>query len=224
MTNDFSLLKQVVERLHTGVKYGKGQMVDQVLGAAEIAKTAGNPELEALALLHKSQEKKRISETQKPLTDDEIILLVDRALGEGKGAKVVDALKYMKTEPEDNDKAREQEMQLAWAAAAPELVKQMLMVEKIVNFETSLRVLEALRDDPKLDGVKPPEWHKNYYITRWEMVEVALKDASPELYDRAYRAGKEGTELASKLMPPERESWVERFKKDPSIAVGVYLD
>jgi hypothetical protein len=73
-------------------------MFDQVAGSAELASKQGNVLLTALAWLHKSQEEKRISQGQTPLTDEQIpVLLTQAGCTSEQMSQIVEALQFLKT-------------------------------------------------------------------------------------------------------------------------------
>lgn len=173
MTNKIEEIKEIAKKLHDGVTYGGGlKMYDQVMRCANIATTLDNPELTALAWLHKSQEVKRINTGVSALTDHQILTFA--------GHSVLLAIQEMNSldvlekalEKEGKAKAEIWDAMSEKAATLSPLAQQMLIVEKIANFQTS-------RDKPN------PDWsvtkHQEYLDTRWKMVE-ACRTSSPELF------------------------------------------
>jgi hypothetical protein len=102
------------------------------------------------------------------------------------------------SEPNEEDKTHEQiwNEKAEWAKTFSNEAKQILLAEKIANFE-------VFRDNPN------PEWelnrHKAYYETRMKVVEVC-KDSNPDLYKLALKTKEEGL---------KRIELAEKYKKDP---------
>jgi hypothetical protein len=213
--SDLNGIMDVVTGLHSDVEYGKGgQMIDQVKNCAKIAQqSTGNKRLEVVALLHKSQERKRIGKDKEILTDDDIRRLVTETIDQAASAEVIDALQYLKTEPEDKA------ILLNWARKSPPLAQGMLLIEKIVNFEASEEVLKELQRDPQAKVSKPPEWHLKYYEERIEVVEaVKSEELFPLLYQRARQSFERGTELAKSLIEKRQDP-----SSSPAAAEGLPL-
>ncbi|MBP5161336.1 MAG: HD domain-containing protein [Alphaproteobacteria bacterium] len=180
--------------LHKGVVYGAGaNMFDQVTRTAALLHTtsslAGRERTDAIcaALLHKCFEKNRIAEGQKPLTQQEIIDLA----GE-KVAAVIDELRSEPPEKKNQTKTEQWQEKAAWAKTLSPAAREILLAEKIVNFETS-------RDDPNKQ--KALSWHIEYFKTRMLMVE-AIKDTNPALYKEAVAVKDAGLK---KLKAPVRK-------------------
>jgi len=197
---------RVAERLHKSVPYGDGlSAFDQVKRCAEIAlNETGDLQLAKLALLSKSQKPKKVADGKtlplneiKELGDEKLVELVKLLGGEPSAAEKTDALWKAKID---------------WAKTLSPLAKQVLLIEKIVNFETS-------RDYPN------PAWssekHADYIRTRMQIVE-ACKDANSKLYalacktrDEALNALKnraESTQTQAEATSAE-QSWGDKFKK-----------
>lgn len=210
LTESFDPLKHirsVVTGLHSGVKYASGKMIDQVLSCEAIAKETGDTSLQAVALLHKSQEKVRISKGQKPLEDDEIRELVTTALPE-QAPEIIAALRDLKREPNDKDEIYTINKPLywqhlnEWAVESPSLVKGMLLIEKFINFKASADVLSLIKADPSNASkvAKPdPEWHKEYVATRMPIVN-SVGPAYPGLYTKIKGANAEVINLANTIL------------------------
>lgn len=78
-----------------------------------------------------------------------------------------------------------------WAKTLSPMAQQLLLAEKIVNYEVS-------RDRPNMK--KPLSWHKEYFETRQIMVD-AIKQASPMLYQIACKTKNEGMKrINAKMM------------------------
>lgn len=162
--------------LHKGVVYGAGaNMFDQVTRTAALLHTtsslAGRERTDAIcaALLHKCFEEKRIAEGQKPMTHEEVVALA--------GPEVAAIIAELRREPEDKNKSKMDQWKekAAWAQTLSPAAREILLAEKIVNFETS-------RDNPNTS--KALSWHIDYFNTRMLMVE-AIKDTNPALYKEA---------------------------------------
>ena len=170
-------------RLHQGVVYGGGMvMLDQVKGTTELVKNHSKLDGEdkeiavCAALLHKCFETKRIAEGIAPLTMEQVSQIA--------GPKVLSVIQELALEPEDETKTKMEQWQekAEWAKGLSPQAQEILLAEKIMNFETS-------RDKP--NPKKPLSWHQEYFQTRMLMVE-ALKDANPELYKIAAQTKEEG--------------------------------
>lgn len=171
------------DRLHNGVVYGGGMvMLDQIKGTTNFVKKYSNlmgDEKETAvcaALLHKCFEKKRIADSVSPLTMEDVKQIA--------GEKVLSIIQELATEPEDKNKTKlaQWEEKAQWAKGLSPQAQEILLAEKIMNFETS-------RDKP--NPSKPLAWHKEYFQTRMVMVD-ALKDVNPTLYNIALKTKNEG--------------------------------
>ncbi len=194
------------QTLHRGVYYGTNlDMYDQVRRCGEIAlEQTGDIELAKLALLHKSQDIRRIKDGKAlPLAT------IERDYG-SEMATLVKALSLEPLEPRDNKQALFA-AKLAWAKNLPPKAQQALMIEKIVNFETSLT-------HPRSDWAELQ--HADYIRTRMPIIE-ACKNASPALYSLACKLRDEGL---SKFGPAAasdplamaasgEKSWGDKYKK-----------
>lgn len=178
---EFESLIAEARRLHGGVTYGAGlSMLDQVMGTARLVDAHGTHDhgtAVKAALLHKCWEVKRLAEGVAPLTHDQI-----RAMA---GDEVLRVVSELGSEPEEDAAKSKDDIwreKSDWARALSMEAQEILLAEKIMNFETS-------RDRPN------PKWpltrHEEYYRTRMIMVE-ALKEANPALYDIAVRVRDEG--------------------------------
>ncbi|MBR4927276.1 MAG: hypothetical protein IKY98_03005 [Alphaproteobacteria bacterium] len=170
-------------RLHEGVVYGGGMvMLDQVKGTTDLVKkhsalTGEEKEIAVCAaLLHKCFEKKRIAEGVSPLTMDQVKQIA--------GAKVLSVIQELASEPEDESKTKVEQWKekAEWAKTLSPQAQEILLAEKIMNFETS-------RDKP--NPKKPLAWHQEYFQTRMIMVD-AVKDVNPQLYNIAVKTKNEG--------------------------------
>ncbi len=173
----------IAEKLHGGVVYGGGMvMLDQIKGTTNLVKKHSNlkgkeKEIAVLAaLLHKCFEKKRIAEGVAPLTMDEVKKIA--------GNQVLSVIQELASEPEDKNKTKlgQWEEKAQWAKGLSHQAQEILLAEKIMNFETS-------RDKPNPN--KPLAWHQEYFQTRMKMVD-ALKDVNPELYNIAVQTKNQG--------------------------------
>lgn len=173
----------IAEKLHGGVVYGGGMvMLDQIKGTTNFIKKHSNLKGEErevavlAALLHKCFEKKRIAEGVFPLTMDEVKKIA--------GDKVLSVIQELASEPEDKNKTKleQWEEKAQWAKGLSHQAQEILLAEKIMNFETS-------RDKPNPN--KPLAWHQEYFQTRMKMVD-ALKDVNPELYNIAVQTKNQG--------------------------------
>ncbi|MGL6076738.1 MAG: hypothetical protein ACRC8S_21500 [Fimbriiglobus sp.] len=186
----------VIRPLHSGVPYrGDQTMYNQVLATAVTAMEIGDEPLAALMLLHKSQEKSKVSPGMATLSDADI-----EKLTAPYGSVVIDALRALRTEPDDKAmKAagkNETEVWKAmadWAVSLPPLAQKVLLIEKAVNFNGSAQRLALFADMPELinvqkngkpDKTSQPDWHRDYVSTRMIQVE-AIAAASPDLYEAA---------------------------------------
>lgn len=93
--------------------------------------------------------------------------------------------------PDAEKKEREWLVKSVWAKGLSKEAKEMMLAEKIINFETSEKVVSKLLN-PRVSAeekakAKPVEWHKNYLRLRMMAVE-SVKDANPEMYKRAVRS------------------------------------
>lgn len=170
-------------RLHEGVVYGGGMvMLDQVKGTTALVKkhsalTGEDKEIAVCAaLLHKCFEKKRIADGVSPLSMEQVSQIA--------GPKVLAVIQELATEPEDENKTKVEQWKekAQWAKTLSPQAQEILLAEKIMNFETS-------RDKP--NPKKPLAWHQEYFQTRMIMVD-ALKDVNPQLYNIAAKTKDEG--------------------------------
>lgn len=100
-----------------------------------------------------------------------------------------------KAECPKKTKAEEWQEKAEWAKTLSPLAQQVLLAEKVVNYEVS-------RDRPNMK--KPLSWHKEYYETRQLMVE-AIKEASPELYKVACQTKAEGLKQINMRVMAEQQ-------------------
>lgn len=170
-------------RLHEGVTYGGGMvMLDQVKGTTELVQKHSTLDKEdkevavCASLLHKCFETKRIAEGVSPLTPEQIKQIA--------GPKVLSVIQELMTEPEDENKTKKEqwEEKAEWAKTLSPQAQEILLAEKIMNFQTS-------RDKP--NPKKPLSWHQEYFQTRMILVD-SLKDVNPELYKIAVQTKDEG--------------------------------
>lgn len=190
MTNAINQAKEIATKLHAGVVYGGGMnMLDQVRQTAELIEQ--NTILEnkdavvTAAWLHKCREIKRIADGQKPLS----IYDVKKQFG----TKVAQIVSELASEPDENPdftKTQLWEDKTKWASTLSKEAQEILLAEKICNFETSCN-----KPNPK----KEPAWHIDYFKTRMIMVE-ALKDVNPKLYTIARDLADKGTQIQQAKM------------------------
>ena len=178
------------EKLHSEVVYGGGLvMLDQVKGTTELVakNSALAPEDKEVAvcaaLLHKSWETKRIAEGVTPLTNADVAHIA--------GTKVAAVVAELATEPESEDKSKEDQWKekAEWAKTLSPAAQEILLAEKIMNFRVS-------RDKPNMK--KPLAWHAEYFKTRMLMVD-ALRDVNPALYREAVQTQTEGLDKINAL-------------------------
>lgn len=160
-------------KLHDTVVYGGGMvMLDQIQGTTNLVKKhsglKGKEKEVAVcaSLLHKCFETKRIAQGVLPLTMTQVEQLA--------GSRVLSVIQELSTEPEDEAKSKIEQWQekAEWAKNLSPQAQEILLAEKIMNFETS-------RDKP--NPKKPLQWHQEYFQTRMIMVDV-LKEVNPTLY------------------------------------------
>lgn len=95
------------------------------------------------------------------------------------------------TEEQKKSKVEEWTEKSEWAKTLSPMAQQLLLAEKIVNYEVS-------RDRPNMK--KPLAWHKEYFETRQIMVD-AIQQASPKLYQIACKTKNEGMKrINAKIM------------------------
>ena len=187
--------------LHDGVKYGRDQtMLDQVMRVAtlieERSKLTGEDKENAIAaaLLHKCFEAKRIK-SGVPMTEEEILAVSN--------PRVLSIIQELSTEPEDKSKSKvaQWEEKSGWARKLSTAAQEILLAEKVVNFETDARWAAAVvrsrvaaENGDKPDPYQPEpgskdslEWHREYIQTRTIMVDT-LADVSPRLFVAARKA------------------------------------
>lgn len=171
--------------LHKDVIYGGGlNMLDQVKRTAElIQENTQSEDKESVliaAYLHKSQETKRISEGKAPIS------LIEIAQKFGyKTAKIVSELSFEPEEDKNQTKTEQWQEKTKWAKGLSKESQEILLAEKICNFETSCN-----NPNPK----KAPSWHIEYFNTRMIMVD-ALKEANPKLYEIARDLSVKGIQI-----------------------------
>ena len=167
------------EKLHGPVTYGADlSMLDQVLRTAELTANAHPPcpDITIAALLHKCMEAKRIDPSVQPYTTDQ--------LRQEFNANITSIVLEVASEPpesKDKSKIKIWQDKALWASQLSPEAQQILLAEKIANFETS-------RDKP--NPKKPLSWHEEYMHTRMLLVE-ACKPASDVLYNQAQKTSNE---------------------------------
>lgn len=190
-------------RLHQGVVYGGGMvMLDQVERTTQVLSEntllthKDREDAICASLLHKCFETKRIAKDVSPLSLTDVYNLA--------GTKVAKIVAQLASEPEeDKSKTKMEQWQekAEWAKTLCPAAQEILLAEKIVNYETS-------RDKPNMN--KPLEWHKEYYETRHLMVE-ALKTVNPKMYQLACQIKKEGLyKIAQKQQQIQQSKQAER--------------
>ncbi len=183
MAYDIEIAETAAKRLHGEVPYGNGStMYAQVKAtAAEIFENVGSEDrsfLYCVALLHKSQEKKRIAEGLEPLSNSYI--------EEYFGTEGVKIIRELASEPDDlprgeaesdrDYKLRDGAAKAEWAKGLSAGAQKILLAEKLANFMTSWQ-----NPNPKWSNEK----HALYYESRMPLVE-ALKDTDADtkkMYD-----------------------------------------
>lgn len=186
-------IRDRARELHSRVEYGSGQMIGQVLACATEARTIEDKALEIVALLHKSQEPRKVASGKEPLKDEEILKLVGDACSDpAESEAIIGALTYLKNEPNDKDEKYTDNKKLydsdlnRWVSAAPPLAKGMLLIEKHRNFNESLSVLNLIGKGADLSDVgktqRNPQWHLDYATTRKTIVEAANVEQYSGLY------------------------------------------
>jgi len=198
------LVKRCMEKaveLHDGVKYGRDQvMLDQVKRVATLVEQQSNLTGEdkenaiAAAYLHKCFEPKRIK-SGVAMTEEEVLAISN--------PRVLKIVQELGTEPEDKSKTKMEqwEEKSGWARKLSTAAQEILLAEKVVNFETDGRWAAAVvRSRVAAENGKGPdpyqpapgskdslEWHREYVATRTIMVDT-LADVSPRLYAAARKA------------------------------------
>lgn len=191
--------KQDAERLHEGVVYGGGlSMMIQVERTAHIIAAKTNAASEAdretvitAAWLHKSQEKKRIREGEEALSDS----YIEKEYGKD----VLGVLKELAafdrwTEEQEGDKTLSKTdlwkrlTQKAQTLSHP--VREILLAEKVCNFDTSLE-----KPNPKW----PAQKHLSYFETRRIMVD-GLAETNPQIAKQALYMAEVGMKKYSAIL------------------------
>lgn len=194
-------LVDVAKDLHLSVPFGDNStMFYQVLRCRELARQTNDPALEAVALLHKSQEPSKIAYYRRPLSDEDITNLVGYTTSKGIEKNVSAALKDLKAEP------RPLEEKLKWSQKIRKLAKGMLLIEKIINFEESIDSLNHTKENPhgKTKG-HTPEWHLRYFNTRMPIVDN-VRNSYPKLFDIAENRYEIGTSIAKDIIAQKDNS------------------
>ena len=198
------LVKKCMDKaveLHDGVKYGRDQvMLDQVKRVADLvaaySKLTGEDKENAVAAayLHKCFEAKRIK-SGVAMTEDEVLSISN--------PRVLSIIRELSTEPEDKSKTKmaQWEEKAGWARTLSTAAQEILLAEKVVNFETDgrwaasvVRSRVAAENGNKPDPYQPQpgskdtlDWHREYVATRTIMVDT-LADINPRLYMAARKA------------------------------------
>lgn len=202
MSDLIKTCQRKAEELHAGVTYGDGlSMLDQVLGTKklveEFSRLQGQDKEVAMAaaLLHKCFETKRIN-AGKALSTKEVESIA--------GPQVLSIITELQSEPENKSLSKKDQWaeKAEWAKTLSPAAQEIVLAEKIMNFETTRDRMNAVRmanvpavrgatgvknpmisDDPK----SKPAWHKEYMETRMLVVD-ALQEVNPRMYVRARKA------------------------------------
>ncbi len=169
--------------LHHHVKYGAGNMFEQVNGVARLIKDYSVAETKnekediiIAALLHKSMETNRLAEGVDPLTVEEI----EQTYGQNV-ASIIKEISSEPTTPKGTPKDVENKLIAEWAQTLSPAAREILLAEKVMNFKTSAE---------KPNMKKPPEWHLAYIETRMQVVEV-LRPVNERMYQLCLHYGKQ---------------------------------